>query len=113
MIGCSPAALEEKEHQGMFKGSAATDTVPQMGAPRLVLQPGRERSLVRRHPWIFSGAVAHVSGSPAPGDTVAVETSTGSFVAWAAFSPVSQIRARVWSFAESEVIDDAFVAAAV
>ena len=61
---------------------------------------------MRRHPWIFSGAVATVRGDPAPGDTVAVESSAGDFLAWAAFSPTSQIRGRVWSFDRADVIDD-------
>jgi 23S rRNA (cytosine1962-C5)-methyltransferase len=75
-----------------------------MGAvPQLRLKPGRERSLVRRHPWVFSGAVEEVSGSPRSGDTVQILTVDGRFLAWAAFNPVSQIRARVWSFDESEV----------
>jgi len=79
----------------------------------VVLRPGRERSLVRRHPWVFSGAIATVRGDPAPGETVAVESATGTFLARAAFSPSSQIRARAWTFDESEVVDDAFVAARV
>ena len=74
------------------------------------LRPGRERSLRRRHPWIFSGAVRRVSGRPSAGETVAVEADDGSFVAWAAYSPASQIVGRVWSFDEADVVDDAFVA---
>lgn len=87
-----------------------------MGAPRatptrtaaLVLKPGREKSLVRRHPWVFSGAVERVEGAPGAGDTVAVRAAAGGFLAWAAYSPHSQIRARVWSFAEADSIDAAF-----
>ncbi len=71
----------------------------------LILKPGREKSLLRRHPWIFSGAVARVQGDPGPGDTVAVRAGGGEFLAWAAYSPASQIRARVWSWDESEIID--------
>jgi len=73
------------------------------GAPQLTLKPGRERSLLRRHPWVFSGAVGKVHGSPQSGDTVVVHSADGGFLAWAAYSPVSQIRARVWSFEEAEV----------
>ena len=73
------------------------------GGPRLALKPGRERSLLRRHPWVFSGAVAKVHGSPQSGDSVEVRSADGGFLAWAAYSPVSQIRARVWSFEEAEV----------
>ncbi len=73
------------------------------GTPKLTLKPGRERSLLRRHPWVFSGAVGKVHGSPQSGDTVEVCSAEGGFLAWAAYSPVSQIRARVWSFEEAEV----------
>ncbi len=72
-------------------------------APQLKLKPGRERSLLRRHPWVFSGAVEEVAGSPPSGGTVRVRAADGGFLAWAAYSPASQIRARVWSFDEAEV----------
>ena len=71
--------------------------------PKLTLKPGRERSLLRRHPWIFSGAIAEVRGAPHTGDSVGVRAADGSFLAWAAYSPASQIRARVWSFDETEI----------
>ena len=74
-----------------------------MGSPELRLKPGRERSLLRRHPWLFSGAVEEVIGSPQSGATVRVCAADGRFLAWAAYSPASQIRARVWSFDEAEV----------
>jgi len=72
---------------------------------QLILNPGREKSLLRRHPWIFSGAVARVQNDPEAGDTVAVRSGGGEFLAWAAYSPASQIRARVWSWHEAERID--------
>ena len=71
---------------------------------QLILKSGREKSLLRRHPWIFSGALARVQGDPAMGDTVAVRSGSGEFLAWAAYSPASQIRARVWSWSETEPI---------
>jgi len=64
----------------------------------LVLKKGREKSLKRRHPWIFSGAIERVVGKPKTGDTVEVRTADGAPIAMAAYSPASQIRARVWSF---------------
>ena len=82
-----------------------------MGGARLVLKPGREKSLRHRHPWIFSGAVERVEGSPQPGDAVAVAGADGQPLAWAAWSPSSQIRARVWSFDAADRIDEAFLAA--
>ncbi len=74
-----------------------------MSAPRLTLKPGRERSLLRRHPWVFSGAIGKVQGSPQSGANVEIRAADGAFLAWAAYSPASQIRARVWSFDEAEV----------
>jgi 23S rRNA (cytosine1962-C5)-methyltransferase len=72
--------------------------------PVLVLKPGREKSLLRRHPWIFSGAVESVE-APDTGATVRVVASDRRFLAWAAFSPSSQIRARAWSFDEARAPD--------
>jgi len=74
----------------------------------LILQPGREKSLKRRHPWIFSGAIARVEGSPASGGTLEVRSAKGEPLAVAAYSPQSQIRARVWSFTPGERVDAAF-----
>ena len=71
--------------------------------PQLRLKSGRERSVLRRHPWIFSGAVEDIVGSPHTGDTVQVRATDGRFLAWAAYSPASQIRARAWSFEEAQV----------
>ncbi|MEO8536690.1 MAG: class I SAM-dependent rRNA methyltransferase [Betaproteobacteria bacterium] len=67
----------------------------------------------QRHPWIFSGAIDRVDGDPAPGATVTVVDATGTPLARAAFSPSSQIRARVWSFDAAQEIDEAFVVSAV
>ncbi|MDB5884500.1 MAG: SAM-dependent methyltransferase / rRNA m(5)C962 methyltransferase [Polaromonas sp.] len=75
------------------------------------LKEGRERSLLRRHPWVFDGAIA--SGSGASGETVRIESHAGQFLGWAAFSPTSKIRARVWSFNEAQSIDAAFFAARI
>ena len=71
----------------------------------LILKSGREKSLLRLHPWIFSGAVEAVNGNPQPGQTVDVLDSRRNFLARAAYSPASQIRARVWTFDESEKVD--------
>ncbi|MGZ8255224.1 MAG: class I SAM-dependent rRNA methyltransferase, partial [Burkholderiaceae bacterium] len=74
-----------------------------------MLKPGKEKSLRRRHPWVYATAVSHVVGRPASGATVAVRGADGAWLAWAAYSPASSIRARVWSFAERDVIDAAFL----
>jgi len=70
------------------------------------LKRGREKSLKRRHPWIFSGAVEKASGKA--GDTVAVLDSAKKALARAAYSPKSQIRARVWTFDPKEEVDAQF-----
>jgi 23S rRNA (cytosine1962-C5)-methyltransferase len=76
----------------------------------LVLKPGRDKSLRARHPWIFSGAVERVDGDAAPGATVRVTSHDGEALALAAWSPQSQIRARVWSFDIATRIDTHFFA---
>ena len=70
------------------------------------LREGKERSLLRKHPWVFQGSVE--KGKADPGETVRVESHSGQFLAWAAFSPSSMIRVRAWSFDEAERIDAAF-----
>jgi 23S rRNA (cytosine1962-C5)-methyltransferase len=70
------------------------------------LRAGRERSLLRRHPWVYEGSIER--GRADAGETVRVEASEGRFLAWAFYSPSSTIRARVWSFDEAERIDHAF-----
>ena len=74
----------------------------------LVLKKGREKSLRRRHPWLFSGAVEKVSGKPGAGDTVDIKDASGKALGRAAYSPKSQIRARVWTFDPNEEVDAAF-----
>ena len=74
----------------------------------LILHPGKEKSVLRRHPWLFSGAVAQLDGRARPGDTVDVVSHEGRPLGRAAWSPASQIRARIWSFDAAESIDHAF-----
>ncbi|MFN4003504.1 MAG: class I SAM-dependent rRNA methyltransferase [Hylemonella sp.] len=75
------------------------------------VKPEKERSLQRRHPWLFESAIA--KGAADAGETVRVESLQGQFLAWAAYSPRSKIRARVWSFEQAERIDAAFMRARV
>jgi 23S rRNA (cytosine1962-C5)-methyltransferase len=74
----------------------------------LVLKRGREKSLRRRHPWVFSGAIEKVIGAPGPGETVEIRDASGKRLALAAASPRSQIRARVWTFDADEEVDVGF-----
>jgi 23S rRNA (cytosine1962-C5)-methyltransferase len=70
------------------------------------LRDGKERSLGKRHPWVFESSIA--TGKADPGETVRVTGHDGGFLAWAAFSPTSQIRLRAWSFDAAERINAAF-----
>src|SRR5882672_2710792 len=79
--------------------------------PRIILKPGREKSLRHRHPWVFSGAIEKVEGTPASGDLVQIVGRDGAFLATAAYCPESQIRARVWSFDANDTVDEAFIRA--
>jgi 23S rRNA (cytosine1962-C5)-methyltransferase len=79
----------------------------------IILKPGRDRSVRQRHPWLFSGSIADLSGNPAAGDTVRVVSAGGEPLGWAAYSPVSKIRARMWSFDPEVIIDQAFFQARI
>ncbi len=74
----------------------------------VILQEGREKSLKRHHPWVFDGAVANVKGRCRSGDTVDVVAADGSWLGRGAYSPSSQIRVRIWTFDQQEIIDNAF-----
>src|ERR1051325_1238854 len=76
--------------------------------PAVILKPGREKSLLRRHPWIFSGAIQTVDGELILGETVDVLSSNKQFLARASYSPNSQIRARVWTFHPNEQVNANF-----
>jgi len=80
-----------------------------MAMKKMIINAGRDKSLLRRHPWIFSGAVKSVDGSAQSGDTLRVQSIDGHFLAYAAYSAKSQIVARVLSFDEKDVIDEAFL----
>ena len=87
----------------------------QNALPVLKLAPGREASLARRHPWIFSGAVAEAPSGAAPGSLVLVVSSRGEPLAQAFWSPASQICARVLSFdpGEPQVASGPWIAAKI
>jgi len=75
----------------------------------LLLKPGRERTVLQHHPWVFSGAVAQLQGKPDPGETVAVRAPQGDFLAYAAYSPQSRIAARLWTWDPAETINADFL----
>lgn len=76
---------------------------------KVFLRKGRERSVERRHPWIFSGGVERVEGAPAIGSTVAVCSCSGDVLGYGSWSPQSQIRVRMLSFSKNAVPDDAYI----
>lgn len=66
----------------------------------IVLKPGKERAVLRRHPWVFSGAIARAEGGMQSGDTVVVRSANGEVLGRGAYSPTSQIRVRMWTFGD-------------
>lgn len=76
---------------------------------KVILKLGRERSLLRKHPWIFSGAVDSIDGAPGAGEIVQVLTANHQIVGWGAYSPVSQIKVRMWSFEEDIVPNEELI----
>ncbi len=99
---------------GAFHGSTGhvrgetmmTRSAPQ---PAVRLARGREASLLRRHPWVFSGAIDRVEGQPASGDAVIVLDAGGNTLGEGTWSPQSQIRVRMWHFENDKRISDDFV----
>ena len=79
-------------------------------AIRIKLKPGREKSLERRHPWVFSNAIHNIKGKPEAGETVDVVAHDGHWLGRGAWSPESQIQVRIWTFNREEEIDREFFA---
>ncbi len=78
--------------------------------PQVILKPGREKSVRQRHPWVFSGAIGRVEGDPSPGEVVDVRDAAGSFLARGTFSSRSQIRVRLCTWEEDEMLERPFLA---
>lgn len=77
--------------------------------PRLILQPGRERSLLHGHPWLFSGAVAHCEGSPEPGELVMAVTADETPLAVGFYNPLTNIAFRCVTMAPGSMVDHNFL----
>lgn len=75
----------------------------------LYLKADRDGPVRRRHPWVMSGSVSHVTNDPQPGDTVLVVSASGDEMGVASYSPFSTIRARMWSFDPATIVDESFV----
>lgn len=80
---------------------------------RITLKAGRERPLLQRHPWVFSGAIGDVSGSPRDGEVVEVLGANGEWLARGFWSGSSQIRVRVASWDVDQPLDDAWLHRAI
>ena len=101
--------MRREEHARTSSGNdtRGSPLTPHTSRAKLILKPAREKSLKRRHPWVFAGAIARVEGKPESGETVELRAADGALLAVAAYSPESQIRARVWDWHARE-IDAAF-----
>ena len=75
---------------------------------KIILKPNRDKSLLRKHPWIFAGAIQRMEGTPGKGETVSVFSADQKFLGHGAYSPVSQIAVRIWNWDETEEIGAAF-----
>ncbi len=74
--------------------------MPVTDHPRCTLAPSRERSVLHRHPWIFSGAIARIDGQPEPGQLVTVYAANGHRLGMGFYNPHSQIRLRMVIFGD-------------
>ena len=82
-----------------------------MPGASVLLQPDRARSLALRHPWVLSGSVARVEGSPAAGDVVAVRAASGEVLGYGDFDPDAQIRVRMLAFGKDAPDENAWLEA--
>ncbi|MBF0226978.1 MAG: class I SAM-dependent methyltransferase [Desulfobacterales bacterium] len=80
-----------------------------MNLKKVILKPGREKSALRQHPWIFSGAIKKAEEKITKGEIVTVVTSDGKEIAKGSYSPESQIRIRIWTFDTSIEISKNFL----
>lgn len=76
--------------------------------PAAILKAGKEKSVLQRHPWIFSSAIAEIRGEPEPGETIEIYSSKGDWLARGAYSPKSQIRLRIWTWEKNQRINREF-----
>lgn len=75
---------------------------------KIFLKDGKEKAILNRHPWVYSGAVARIEGDPSPGDIVDIHSKRGIFLARGYFNPHSQITVRVLTHSSGEEIDHSF-----
>lgn len=78
------------------------------GLPVARLHPGKDKPARQKHPWVFSGAIRQVEGSPSPGDVVELEDAQGDWLARGYYNPASQISIRIVTWDRDEAVDAAF-----
>ncbi len=74
-----------------------------MTTTTIIIKRGREKPILQQHPWIFSGAIDRVEGSPIPGEVVTVKSSAGQFLARGYWNPKSQIQVRILTWHDEEI----------
>lgn len=74
----------------------------------LILKPKRDKPVQKKHPWVFSGAIGRMEGSPRPGDLINIVSANKEWLAYAYYNPHSQIRGRILSWNEAEQFDESF-----
>ena len=79
-----------------------------MGIPEAILKKGREKSLLRKHPWVFSGAIHQTDKNIHSGETVEVLSADNRLLGQGSYSPHSQIRVRMWTFGSDESFNKHF-----
>jgi 23S rRNA (cytosine1962-C5)-methyltransferase len=72
----------------------------------VTIKPKRQESILRRHPWVFSGAIKSIDGKPSAGDWVCVKANKGALLGWGHYSPGTSIAIRLLTFAEDIPNDD-------
>ncbi len=75
---------------------------------KVFLKPFREKSVLKRHPWIFSGAIEKIQGSPSPGETVLILNYKNELLGLGSYSPKSQIAVRIWTYNPEERVGEEF-----
>ena len=74
----------------------------------VLLKPGKEKAILRKHPWIFSGAINSTTGIPENGSIVRVFSAEKEFLGIGSYSQYSQIRVRMWAFEDEEINQEFF-----
>jgi 23S rRNA (cytosine1962-C5)-methyltransferase len=72
----------------------------------IILKPGREKSVLQKHPWIFSGAIAKIEGTPSPGEIIRLLDFKKKFLAYGYYNRASQIAVRILEWDEAKIIDE-------